>query len=75
MNVSQTYKLMKEWYDERYKAEIESVNALVQYIQEHIETEKPLMYELRLEGEKFIIDDKVLVIEPPVTPKSVTVDQ
>jgi hypothetical protein len=67
-NISHIYKLLDEWYDARYKAEIESVNTLIRYIQEHIETEKPLIHELRLEGDKFIIDEKVLTIEPPVTP-------
>ena len=61
-------KSLKEWSHERYVGECSAVSVLGDTVREAANQGNKLLYDLRLEGDQFIVDETVMTTKPLVKP-------
>ncbi|XP_062516491.1 sperm flagellar protein 2-like [Corticium candelabrum] len=65
-------QLMIEWSGKRFQDEVESIEQLLEVVRQAIENEETIMETLTISGGDFTIEEDVVMIEKPPTPRPVT---
>lgn len=65
------FDTMKDWIGQRYRTDMANIALLTRTIQDYIEKETPIIHQLRIEGNKCILDESVQTTSPlPQVPSS-----